>query len=78
MAIKAQIESGQSVDIVSIRSSQPKEAKFSRSYQFKRHSRTSIGPGCRAERPDFKKVYITLKPGQELTAFTELTSSPGW
>lgn len=71
-AIKAQIESGQNVDVVNIRSLNQK-GKTYRSYQLNRHSRRHR-TRLSGKRPDFKKVYVTLKKGQELSAFTELTT----
>lgn len=71
-AVKAQIESSQSVDVVGIRSLNQK-GKTARSFQLNRRSRRHrtrlSGP-----RPDFKKVYVTLKAGQELSNFTELAT----
>lgn len=71
-AIKAQIESSQSVDVVSIRSLNQK-GKTYRSYQLNRHSRRHR-TRLSGKRPDFKKVYVTLKSGQELSNFTELAT----
>ena len=72
VAVKAQIESSQSVNIISIRSLNQK-GKIYRSYQLNRHSRTHR-TRLSGRRSGFKKVYVTLKAGQELTAFTELTT----
>ena len=72
IAIKTQIESSQSVNIVSIRSLNQK-GKIYRSYQLNRHSRTHR-TRLSGRRAGFKKVYVTLKAGQELTAFTELAT----
>lgn len=72
-AIKAQIETGQSVEVVGIRSLNQK-GKTYRSYQLNRHSRRHR-TRLSGKRPDFKKVYITLKAGQELSGFTELAGT---
>lgn len=71
-AIKAQIESSQSVEIIGIKSLNQK-GKTYRSYQLNRHSRRHR-TRLSGKRPGFKKVYVTLKKGQELSSFTELAN----
>ncbi len=71
--IKAQIEASQSVTVTSIRSLN-QVGKSARSYQINRQQRRHR-TRLSGQRPGFKKVYITLKAGQQLTAFTDLTTA---
>ena len=72
-AIKAQIEANQSVIVTSIRSLN-QVGKSARSYQMNRQQRRHR-TRLSGRRAGFKKVYVTLKTGQQLTAFTDLTTA---
>lgn len=72
-AIKAQLEADQSVTVIGIRSlNQTGKPARSLSLSRQRRQRRTRLVGKRA---DFKKVYVTLKAGQELAAFTDLVGA---
>ena len=72
-AVKAQLEADQSVNVVNVRSlnQKGKPARSLSLSQQRRNQRTRLV----GKRSDFKKVYVSLKAGQELAAFTDLTGA---